>query len=63
MARRFSRIVVTRIATLAAMRWLGIHAPAPAVRTSKLTFNTLQFGISAGAVAAESEFISSFRTL
>jgi hypothetical protein len=44
MGRRFSRIVAMRIAA-AAMRWLGIHAPAPAIGTSKLTFDTSRSAI------------------
>ena len=61
-------------ATLPAMRWIGTHAPAPAIATCKLTFDTLQFGDRSRAqsrlsgarlspAAADSEIISSFRTL
>src|ERR1019366_3843815 len=67
---RFAR----RPATPDAMRWIGIHAPAPAIATCKLTFDTLQFGDRSRAqsrwsgarlspAAADSEIISSFRTL
>ena len=72
MGRRFARIVVMR--TLAAMRWLGIHALTPAVSTGKLTFNTLQFGHRLRVypterdepgrpTTTEAKNISSFRTL
>src|SRR5450631_1919967 len=61
-------------ATLPAMRWIGTQAPAPAIATCKLTFDTLQFGDRSRAqsrwsgarlspAAADSEIISSFRTL
>jgi hypothetical protein len=44
MNRRLCRIAAMRIVTLAAIRWLGIHRPAPAFGNGKLTFDTLLFG-------------------
>jgi hypothetical protein len=65
MGCRFSRIVLMRTATLAAMRWLGIHTPAPIVSIGKLTLNPLQFGhrLRAHPAAGEAKIICGFRTL
>jgi hypothetical protein len=44
---------MVRIATLAAVRWLRIHPPTPAIASRKLTVDTLQFGHRLRADPAE----------